>query len=226
MSFISGRRDLLLVVGARTVSLFGDLVATIALVLRLQSHGAGPAAVAALLIANLLPIVLLSGLVGRLVDARDNRTLLVVSGLVQAAVCVPLAAAGSLALTLALVAALGVGQAVNGATWQALLPALVPADGLSRAVSFSQAATTLAGIVAPAAGGLLVGLLRTVDAPARGRRLVPRDHGRGPARAHPAGRCRAGRDPGRAAGWRSCAATRCCGPRSPSWGCSSCSARR
>jgi MFS family permease len=161
MSFINGRRDLVLVVAARTVSMFGDLVATIALVLRLQAHGAGAAAVAALLIANLAPIVLLSGVVGRLVDSRDNRALLIMSGLAQAAVCAPLAAVGSLPLTLVLVTLLGVGQAVNGATWQALLPALVPADRLPRAISFSQAATTLAGIVAPAAGGVLVGLYGT-----------------------------------------------------------------
>lgn len=158
MSFISGRRDLLLVVTARSVSLFGDLVATIALVLRVQSHGASALSVAALLIANLAPIFLLSGIVGRLVDSRDNRRLLVASGLAQAAVCVPLATIGALSLTLALVTLLGVGQAVNGATWQALLPAVAPKDGLARATSFVQAGTTLAGIVAPAVGGLLVGL--------------------------------------------------------------------
>jgi MFS family permease len=156
MSFTSSR-DLRLVIGAKAVSLLGDEVATVALVLRLQSHGAGPGAVAALLIANLAPIVLLTGVVGRLVDRRDNRGLLIASSAAQAAVCVVLAFVASTPALLALVALLGAGQAVNGATWQALLPSLVAPADLARAVGRSQAATTLAGVVAPALSGLLVG---------------------------------------------------------------------
>src|SRR5437763_14456729 len=89
MSFRSAspRRDVSWVVVAKSVSWLGDLVAEVALVLRLQSHGYGASAVAALLIANALPIVLLSGVVGRLVDRVDNQRLLVLSSLSQAAVC-------------------------------------------------------------------------------------------------------------------------------------------
>ncbi len=155
MSFRSSR-DLRIVIAAKAVSLLGDEVATVALVLRLQSEGAGAGAVAALLIANLAPIVLLTGVVGRLVDRRDNRSLLLVSSAAQAVVCAALAFTTGTAVPLALVALLGVGQAVNGATWQALLPTLVSAQDLGRAVSRSQAATTLAGIAAPALSGLLV----------------------------------------------------------------------
>ncbi|MDT4910131.1 MAG: hypothetical protein QOI69_3372, partial [Pseudonocardiales bacterium] len=79
MSFTSSRRDLWLVVVAKSVSLLGDEVAAVALVLRLQSHGAQPIAIAALLIAAMLPLLLLAGIVGRLVDQYDSRVLLVVS---------------------------------------------------------------------------------------------------------------------------------------------------
>jgi MFS family permease len=158
MSFRSARRDVSLVVLARSVSWFGDEVATVALMLRLQSHGYGASAVAALLIANALPIVALSGVVGRLVDRYDNRTLLVVSSLAQGAVCVVVAGVDSAAAVLGLVALLGAGQAVNAASWQALLAAMTEGDGLTRALGHSMAGRTLAGIAAPAVSGLLVGL--------------------------------------------------------------------
>ncbi|HEV7204867.1 MAG TPA: MFS transporter [Jatrophihabitans sp.] len=154
MSFTSGRRDLRLVIGAKAVSFLGDEVAALALVLRLQSHGAG--FVAAVLIANLAPIMLLSGVVGRLVDRRDNRALLITSSLVQAALCGVLAFTTAPVAVLTLVGLLGIGQAVNGATWQALIPSLVGPAELARAIGRSQAATTVAGIAAPALGGLLV----------------------------------------------------------------------
>ncbi len=148
----------MLVVGAKSTSLLGDEVAAVALVLRLQSHGAGPGAVAALLTATMLPMLLLAGVVGRLVDRYDSRRLLVTSSVAQGAVCTGLAFVDSATAVLMLVAALGAGQAVNGGTWQALLPAIAGKDGLPRAVGLSQAGTTAAGIAAPAIGGLLTGV--------------------------------------------------------------------
>ena len=157
MSFRSARRDVSLVVLAKSLSWLGDLVAEVALVLRLQSHGYGASAVAALLIANALPILLLSGVVGRLVDAVDNRRLLLASSLGQAAVCATLATVSGAPATLALVALLGAGQAVNNACWQALLATVAEGDALTRALGKAQAGQVAAGIVAPALSGLLVG---------------------------------------------------------------------
>lgn len=157
MSFTSSRRDLRLVVSAKAISLLGDEVAAVALVLRLQAHGAGPRGVAALLIAGMLPLLLFAGPVGRLVDHVDSRRLLVLSGLLQAVVCSVLASVGSTASVLGLVALLGAGQAVNGATWQSLLPAIAGPEELPRAVGMAQAGTTIASIAAPAIGGLLTG---------------------------------------------------------------------
>ncbi|MDT4978305.1 MAG: hypothetical protein QOG07_184 [Pseudonocardiales bacterium] len=158
MSFTSSRRDLWLVVVAKSVSLLGDEVAAVALVLRLQSHGAQPIAIAALLIAAMLPLLLLAGIVGRLVDRYDSRVLLVVSSLAQGALCVLLAYTTDTGVVLGLVAALGAGQAVNGATWQALVPTIVGTEQLPKALGLAQAGTTIAGIAAPALAGLLTGL--------------------------------------------------------------------
>ena len=158
MSFRSRQHDIPFVVVAKSLSWLGDMVAEVALVLRLQSHGAGAGAVAALLIANALPIVLLSGVVGRLVDRIDNQRLLVASSIGQAVVCAVLATVPATPVLLALVALLGAGQAVNAACWQTMLATIAEGDALTRAIGHTQAGRTLAGIVSPALGGLLVGL--------------------------------------------------------------------
>lgn len=161
MSFTSaslGRnRDLWVSVIARAVSLLGDEAAVIALTLRVHDSGGGAGVVAALLVAGLLPLVVFAGVAGRLVDRYDSRTLLVWSGLGQGAVCVVLAVVHSGPATLALVVVLGAGQAVNGATWPALLPSIVGPAQLPAAMGLSQAARTIAGVAAPAVGGILTG---------------------------------------------------------------------
>jgi MFS family permease len=157
MSFRSARRDVSLVVLAKSLSWLGDLVAEVALVLRLQSHGYGASAVAALLIANAIPIVLLSGVVGRVVDRLDNQRLLVLSSLGQAAVCSVLAFTTAAPAVLGLVALLGAGQAVNNSCWQALLATAAEGDALTGAIGQAQAGQTIAAIVAPALSGVLVG---------------------------------------------------------------------
>jgi len=162
MSFTSvpaGRsRDLWLAVVARAVSLLGDEAAVIALTLRLHDSGRGAGAIAALFVAGMLPLVVLAPLAGRLVDRYDSRRLLVWSGLAQAVVCAVLAGVHAVPAVLALVAALGIGQAINGATWQALLPSIVGIERLPAAMSISQSVRTVASIAAPAIGGVLTGL--------------------------------------------------------------------
>jgi MFS family permease len=99
------------------------------------------------------------------------------------------------ATVIAFAALLGVGQAINGTTWQAVVPSLVSKDDLIRATSIVQAGVTLAGIAAPALGGVLTGAYGTavpllVDAASF---LLLGAVGVAVA--------------GRRAGWRSCAAT-------------------
>lgn len=157
MSFRFRPADLSVVVTARALSLLGDEVATLTLTLRLQSHGAGPGAVATLFIAALVPLVLLAPLTGRIVDSYDSRRLLLITGLVQAGLCVLLSAQTGTTAILGLVLLLGVGQSVNGATWQALVPAIAGTERLARAMSLTQAAATVASVLSPALAGLLYG---------------------------------------------------------------------
>lgn len=159
MSFTS-RRDVYLIAGSKGVSWFGDEVATVALLLRLQAHGAGAPAVAALLVAAALPLLLLAGVVGRLVDRCDSRALLLASGTGQALACLALTFTTATPAILALIAVLGCGQAVNAATWQALLATAAGSD-LPRAVGFGQLGMTAAGILAPATAGLLTAAFGT-----------------------------------------------------------------
>src|SRR4051794_5518692 len=80
-------RDVTIAAAARSVTLFGDLLAVTSLVLVVQGRGDSAWAVAALFVAGLLPVVLLAPAVGRLVDRTSSRPLLVGGGLAAAAVC-------------------------------------------------------------------------------------------------------------------------------------------
>jgi MFS family permease len=139
------------------VSSCGDFLAATALVLELQQRGAGGFAVAAVLIAAAAPPVLLVRWTGRLADRADSRLLLVATGLAQAAACVALAFASGPAEIIALVAVLAAGLAVTQPCLSALLPSMVPADELPKAMALSQTAGSLGMMLAPALGGLLMG---------------------------------------------------------------------
>jgi MFS family permease len=149
--------DVYLASGARAVSSCGDFLAATALVLELQQHGAGGLAVAAVLIAAAAPPVLLVRWTGRLADRVDSRLLLVATGLAQAAACVALAFASGPVEIIALVAVLATGLAVTQPCVSALLPSMVPADDLPKAMALSQTAGSLGMMLAPALGGLLMG---------------------------------------------------------------------
>ena len=143
--------------GARAVSSCGDFLAATALVLELQQRGAGGFAVAAVLIAAAAPPVLLVRWTGRLADRADSRRLLTATGLAQAAVCVALAFVSGPAWIIALVALLAAGLAVTQPCLSALLPSMVPADDLPRAMALGQTAGSVGMMLAPALGGLLMG---------------------------------------------------------------------
>ncbi len=146
-----------LATGARAVSSCGDFLAATALVLQLQQHGAGGFAVAAVLIAAAAPPVLLVRWTGHLADRADSRLLLTATGLAQAAVCVALAFVSGPAGIIALVALLAAGLAVTQPCLSALLPSMVAADDLPRAMALGQTAGSVGLMLAPALGGLLMG---------------------------------------------------------------------
>jgi MFS family permease len=148
-------RDIRLVLPARALSYAGDSIALIALTLRV-SDGHGPAAITALLLAFAVPTVLMIPFAGRIVDGYDSRTVLVWSGLLQAAAGVGLAFSHGLVETLALVCVLQLGQAVAGPAWGALIPRIVGEDLIGRTTGTSQALIGVATLAGSAAGGLLV----------------------------------------------------------------------
>ncbi|MEU7575037.1 MFS transporter [Micromonospora sp. NPDC049240] len=164
MSFTTGASrwpDVWLAATARGVSSCGDFLAATALTLALQSAGAGGLAVSGLLLAATLPLVALAPLTGRLADRVDSRTLLIVAGLAQSAICAALAYATTPALVLALVALLATGLAVTQPVLAALVPVMVRAEDLPRAGALNQTAGTLGALAGPALAGLLVGQFGT-----------------------------------------------------------------
>ena len=128
------RKDLFIALAGRAVSTFGDEVALVALTLRLQADGGRPYEVALLLAAGIIPLLFLSGPVGRLVDSHDSRHLLVGAGLLEVACTVPLVFVRSVVIIAVLVAVLGAAASVAAATWSALVPRIVGEDHVAEAV--------------------------------------------------------------------------------------------
>ncbi len=144
------------------VSTFGDEVALVALTLRLQADGGRPYEVALLLAAGSIPLLLLSRPVGRLVDSRDSRHLLVGAGLLEVACTVPLVFVHSVVIIVVLVAVLGAAASVAGSTWSALVPRIVGEDHVAEAVSAVQSLNALVVVGARVAvAGLLAGAFGT-----------------------------------------------------------------
>jgi MFS family permease len=158
---IGARRDLLTALAGRAVSTFGDEVALVALTLRLQADGARPYEVGLLLAAGIIPLLVLSRPVGRLVDSHDSRHLLVCAGMVEVACTVPLVFLHSVVVIVVLVAVLGAAASVAAATWSALAPRIVGEDHVAEAVSAMQSLNALVLVGAPAVGGLLAGAFGT-----------------------------------------------------------------
>lgn len=116
--------------------------------------------VGVILFAQLGPLMLFSLVGGMLADVVDRRRLLIVVALVQGALSVGLAVitqgddpsrVGLVALTFGI----GIGQAVFGPTYSALLPALVGREDLPGAISLNSAQMNGSRVVGPAIGSLL-----------------------------------------------------------------------
>lgn len=159
MSFRSARRDVAVVAAGRGVSVVGDEVALVALLLWASAEGHGPVLVAALVLAAAVPQLLLAPVSGLAADRLPLRRLVVGVALAQAVLCLALAAVlpdGAPAAVVGLVALRAAGQSLLGPAWQTWVPSLVPADGLTKALSTVQTTTATAALVGPLLGGALV----------------------------------------------------------------------
>jgi len=111
--------------------------------------------------AGSLPVVLLALPAGALADIADRRTILLISQfwmLTAAAALASLAFANSVTplMLLALTCALGMGNALMGPAFQAVITEVVPSSQMSSAVSLNSAGFNLARAVGPAMGGLIL----------------------------------------------------------------------
>ncbi|HZM74759.1 MAG TPA: MFS transporter [Candidatus Limnocylindrales bacterium] len=143
-----------------SVQLFGGTGAFLVmttLVLGLQERGASGLQVAALIIAESLPMVVLGKLMGRMADRFDSRWLLVLAGVGQVAACQLLVSATEFGWVVAGGVALATATAVAGPTRTALLPAMAMPEDLPRANAIGQTANSMGMMAGPALAGLLVG---------------------------------------------------------------------
>lgn len=157
MSFTSRWSDVYVAAGARAVSVCGDFLAATTLALVLQQAGHGGLAVSGLMVAAALPLALAAPIAGRIADRVDSRTILVVAGFAQAAVCVVLAFTHHPVAVIGLVALLACGLAVTQPTLAALVPEMVREDDLAKASGINQTAGVIGMMIAPALAGVLLG---------------------------------------------------------------------
>ena len=122
---------------------------------------ASPFLIALMQTAASLPVLLFGLPAGATADILDRRRLLLVWAswmLVVAAILSFLTLGGWIGAwsLLALTFLLSAGSAMNGPTWQAIVPELVPRGELPEAIALNSAAFNIARAIGPAAGGLMV----------------------------------------------------------------------
>jgi MFS family permease len=136
----------------------GTYIAAIALTLDIKERTDSGVWVAALLIADFLPIVVIGLALGPLVDRLSRRRLMVGSDLARFAVFGALPFVDTAAGIVALAGVAGVATGFFRAAVYAGLPNLVPDDELPNANSLLQTVETLAWMVGPILGAGLVTL--------------------------------------------------------------------
>ena len=125
------------------------------------SQGAGPLLVALTQTASALPFFLLALPAGALGDIFDRRKLILTTEIWMFSVAVVLAVLTSLHLItpwvlLLLTLALSIGDALEAPTWRAILPEVVPQEGLMPAIALNGIEFNWARAVGPALGGFLI----------------------------------------------------------------------
>ena len=157
-------RDFRLLWAGMTVSLLGDGVYLVAVAWQAYDVSNSPAALAVTGIAWTLPTVLLLPFGGTLSDRIGRRPLMITADLLRAAavgVISVLSLSGHLEIwhLVALSALFGVGEALFGPSFTAIVPEILPRDLLLEANALDQTMRPLAfQFAGPALGGLLVGV--------------------------------------------------------------------
>jgi len=134
----------------------GTYLAAIALTVDVYDETGSGVWVAVLLIADFLPIVLIGLLLGPLVDRLSRRRLMIASDLVRFGVFAALPFVDSAAGVVGLAAISGIATGFFVPAAYAGLPNLVPDEELPNANSLLQTVETLAWMVGPVLGGLML----------------------------------------------------------------------
>jgi MFS family permease len=137
-------------------SSFGTYLAAIALTVDVYDRTQSGLWVAALLIADFLPIVLVGLLLGPLVDRLSRRRLMIVSDLARFGVFAALPFVDSAAAVVGLAGVAGVATGFFRPAAYAGLPNLVPDDELTNANSLLQTVENAAWMIGPVIGGVMV----------------------------------------------------------------------
>jgi len=156
------RQRLFAVLWAATViGNIGSFVRDVASSWLMTDLSPSPAAVAMVQAAAAAPIFLLAIPAGVLADILDRRKFLIGTQLLLAATstCLMLLSAAGLQSVTSLVALTflgGVGAALMGPTWQAIVPELVEKKHLKSAVALNSLGVNIARAIGPALGGLIL----------------------------------------------------------------------
>ena len=151
-------RNLLL---ADLVSDMGTFMQGVGAAWLMVSQGAGPLLVALTQTASAFPFFLLALPAGAFGDIFDRRKLILTTEIWMFSVAVVLAILTALHLItpwalLVLTLALSIGDALEAPTWRAVLPELVPQEGLMPAIALNGIEFNLARAIGPALGGFLI----------------------------------------------------------------------
>jgi MFS family permease len=147
--------------GAQFISNIGSWMQTVGAQWLMLSLTGSAAYVALIQTAASLPVVLFAVLAGAVGDLVDRRKFLLVTQVLMLAAAVALGAlaiAGLVTpwLLLALIFAVGTGQALTSPTWQTLQPELVSPAERPQAISLGAVNQNLARAVGPAIGGVIL----------------------------------------------------------------------
>lgn len=137
-------------------SSFGTYLAAIVLTVDVYDRTQSGIWVAALLIADFLPIVLIGLLLGPLVDRLSRRRLMIVSDLARFGVFAALPFVDSPEAIVALAGVAGIATGFFRPAVFAGLPNLVPDDELTNANFLLQTIETVAWMIGPVVGGLML----------------------------------------------------------------------
>lgn len=157
-------RDFRLLVLAVGLSAMGDVLAAVALTIRVHDLTGSGLAVSALLLADLVAHIVLAPWAGALVDRVETVRVLLATALGQAALAAALAFTHSFPLLVALLFLLGAGTSVGTPAVLALVPKVVGRERTTQANAYLQIAQYAGGTAGPALAGILAATFGTGSA--------------------------------------------------------------